>query len=69
MSGPRAAAFTPDGAFLLASREGAMVAEIRSPTLGSWYVHPAGDGLHAVRRIEARIVGPDKVAVGGHEEP
>lgn len=41
----------PDGAFLLASREGAMVAEVRSPTLGSWYVHPAGDGLHAVRRI------------------
>jgi len=41
----------PDGSFIIASRDNVMVAEVRSPVHGAWYIHPATDGLHAVRQI------------------
>jgi len=48
----------PDGSFILVTRQGVMVAEIRSPSGGAWYVHPAAGGTHAVRQINDEAFAP-----------
>ncbi len=40
-----------DSSFILASRDGVVAGEIRSPSRGAWYIHPVPGGAHAVRQI------------------
>ncbi len=47
-----------DGTFIAVVRNDVLVAEVRSPLRGSWYIHPVGEGLHAVRQINGEEFKP-----------
>src|SRR5262245_58905053 len=41
-----------DGTFIAVARDDVLVAEVRSPSHGAWYIHPVGGQQHAVRQID-----------------